>query len=505
MSGQVPRPMQSIVLITTLLLLDAAVGMKGAAGTAWAGDCLTEPNSPASQGSHWYYRVDPANQRKCWYLRATDQWAEHTAAQKTSDAAPTAPAAFEKHATDSDSAATSLKPGDATAVPLPRVNPQRAIVSAATATERAPKSAEKRSPAPSTKPAKLSAGDPITTASADSTGPHLRGVTEQPSVQLSDQNGSAVSSTINPLAAQLSLSPQMNGQGVSAAPAASSAWPGPPGGAEKVQEPTKTSSEDQAEAVQPTKDAKAPDNVPDSARVSTSTTNTGVAASLTSAPVAIFPVAALGLVVAGFLLRIMVKLFVGRRHRIAVHDHDFEWTNDPHPDESSNDEIADQRDGLTNHLSKSGPRRSSQVDDEGNRDTAPLRIDKISKRERQPFGVDRYETELTDDQRQQPSKWRNDEQRDESTSTDRIDDQYRQGRHHRLGSVAATDDLIDDLQSSLVATRSDYRRRPPFQEDSLNEGDNRDVASADEIREREEGLEQLRRSLDRLLQSPNVP
>jgi hypothetical protein len=31
-------------------------------------DCLAGPNVAAPQGSHWYYRVDRATQRECWYL-----------------------------------------------------------------------------------------------------------------------------------------------------------------------------------------------------------------------------------------------------------------------------------------------------------------------------------------------------------------------------------------------------------------------------------------------------
>jgi hypothetical protein len=30
--------------------------------------CTTEPNVKAVQGSHWYYRLDRVNQRKCWFL-----------------------------------------------------------------------------------------------------------------------------------------------------------------------------------------------------------------------------------------------------------------------------------------------------------------------------------------------------------------------------------------------------------------------------------------------------
>jgi hypothetical protein len=33
-----------------------------------ADDCLTKPNAPSPQGSHWYYRVDRTTHRECWYL-----------------------------------------------------------------------------------------------------------------------------------------------------------------------------------------------------------------------------------------------------------------------------------------------------------------------------------------------------------------------------------------------------------------------------------------------------
>ena len=35
-----------------------------------ADDCLSKPKGLAPEGSHWYYRVDRANQRQCWYLGA---------------------------------------------------------------------------------------------------------------------------------------------------------------------------------------------------------------------------------------------------------------------------------------------------------------------------------------------------------------------------------------------------------------------------------------------------
>ncbi len=56
-------------------------GMGGVApaNAAQADDCLAAPNSAAPQGSRWYYRLDWATQRKCWYLRAPGQPAQQAA------------------------------------------------------------------------------------------------------------------------------------------------------------------------------------------------------------------------------------------------------------------------------------------------------------------------------------------------------------------------------------------------------------------------------------------
>jgi hypothetical protein len=44
----------------------AAVSLGGARA---ADDCLAAPNAPTAGGSHWYYRIDRATKRHCWYLR----------------------------------------------------------------------------------------------------------------------------------------------------------------------------------------------------------------------------------------------------------------------------------------------------------------------------------------------------------------------------------------------------------------------------------------------------
>jgi hypothetical protein len=63
------------------MLLMSVVGVVFRAATADADGCLAAPNSPAREGTRWYYRLDRASQHKCWYMRALDQPAEQAAAQ----------------------------------------------------------------------------------------------------------------------------------------------------------------------------------------------------------------------------------------------------------------------------------------------------------------------------------------------------------------------------------------------------------------------------------------
>jgi hypothetical protein len=45
-----------------------------------AATCLTAPNAPAPQGSHWYYRLERPSLRKCWRLVAKDRKEQRAAA-----------------------------------------------------------------------------------------------------------------------------------------------------------------------------------------------------------------------------------------------------------------------------------------------------------------------------------------------------------------------------------------------------------------------------------------
>ena len=58
-----------------------AVGIAGMIGTPAraADECIAAPNAPSAKGHHWYYRIDRATQRKCWYQRAQDAVAQRPA------------------------------------------------------------------------------------------------------------------------------------------------------------------------------------------------------------------------------------------------------------------------------------------------------------------------------------------------------------------------------------------------------------------------------------------
>ena len=54
--------------LSILMILSAEVFLAGRPSRA-ADDCITKPGAAPPQGSHWYYRLDRANNRQCWRLR----------------------------------------------------------------------------------------------------------------------------------------------------------------------------------------------------------------------------------------------------------------------------------------------------------------------------------------------------------------------------------------------------------------------------------------------------
>lgn len=69
----------------------ALAGMSLNAARA-ADDCLLAPKAETPDGSHWYYRIDRATKRHCWYLRTEGEPLSQTAAPNSSGPAkPVAP------------------------------------------------------------------------------------------------------------------------------------------------------------------------------------------------------------------------------------------------------------------------------------------------------------------------------------------------------------------------------------------------------------------------------
>jgi mono/diheme cytochrome c family protein len=84
MPAQIPRSISAITFACAFLGLIISVPIN----TAFAVDCLSAPDSSAPPNSHWYYRTDRTQQRKCWYLRADSQSSEQGAAQVAREAPP---------------------------------------------------------------------------------------------------------------------------------------------------------------------------------------------------------------------------------------------------------------------------------------------------------------------------------------------------------------------------------------------------------------------------------
>jgi hypothetical protein len=56
------------ILVGAIATVTLAVAINGAAHAA--DNCVSGPKGAAPKGSHWYYRIDHAAKRNCWYVRA---------------------------------------------------------------------------------------------------------------------------------------------------------------------------------------------------------------------------------------------------------------------------------------------------------------------------------------------------------------------------------------------------------------------------------------------------
>jgi hypothetical protein len=273
MSGQIIQT-RSIALAIPLLVWGVGIGAPTA--PARADDCLAAPHSAAPNGSHWYYHTDRPNRRKCWFLGPPGQAAKlHTTAKLTP-------------------AATTV--------------------------------------------ASVSAVEKPDTASADASMSTSSATTHEPVQQPAQETSTAPSipEAPPPLA---SASSQTGAQAAGAAPAATIAWPDPaPVGTVQAQKPNLVPSDAPADSAPPTVDVRAPDVSEGAAQGGATTTNAPAGAASPAATfVEILLVVALGLIVAGLLYRVVMKISVRHGQRINIDHPKSEWIGNRHHREWRND------------------------------------------------------------------------------------------------------------------------------------------------------------------------
>ena len=326
MAGQFPRPIGSVAHVVALLVSGLSIGVP--VDPASADDCLKAPNSAAPQGSHWYYRLDRANQRKCWYLRAPGQPAQQAAAPATS-AAPT--------------------PSNST--------PARSGPMAAAKSATAPTSITPGGSAPPSPHIKILAVTP-------KPAPVVGGTTDE-LVRQGPPKGNAAPAFPEVPAPQASTSSQTSAQAAGPVPAASAPWPDPrPAFATiNAQEPVAVQTDAHADSVQPPARAHASDGEKGTPRGGEPANNAGL-------PVIIFPMLALGLVAAGALSRVGMNIVAARRARPIVHHPESDWDDDQrqhelrdHHEEYGSAELREYP-SLTSAVRDYGPRIPFRADDE---------------------------------------------------------------------------------------------------------------------------------------------
>ena len=492
MLAQILRPMGSTALVATLLVWAMALE---APTVTRADDCLTAPNSAAPAGSHWYYHMDSAKQRKCWYVRVADPSAQHVIAQPASDPAN----AVAQPASDPANAAAQTAsnppgPPHTTSIPLPRP---------AAGSASAPMSITPGDSTPPLPRIKMLTVKPQGAVSSVTTSQPLEQSTAQPRARLT----SSIAETPGPETSAPQAKPS-SGEEIATASAATPVWPDPPSAALAPQEPTAVPTE--TKSAQTKADAEATSESAGSAsQDDPSMTNAGIMASLTSDPIAIFPVAALGLVVVGFFVRVVMKISLAPRQRIAVDRHHSNWTDERPEHELRDDQFVQQQLEITDYLqsplvptqTNSRPLRSRRIDGQC-LDSARARDPAISTRNwiknRSQYG------------------WSSDQQPHDAVSVDPgetnpVQKQAQPNWHEdqqQYGSVKEGDELMDDLPSSQMAATSDDCPDGllPANDGWSHSGHRKDDAAqmSEQIREREEVLETLRRDLDRLLRSPKV-
>jgi hypothetical protein len=276
MSQQIRRVVGLIASIT-IFVVSVEVAIPNAAK---ADDCVTAPQSPAPQGTHWYYHLDRINQRKCWYVRAPGQQpAQQVAAQTTSEGAP----AGQPHS-------MAVSPGPV----------------AATAAPSAPMSTSPGDSNPSFSNARVLALKP------------KRASVVTAAISVSEQEARPEPQVPEAMASITSTSLQTSAQLVGPTTVAPAQPDVLPTVATVRAEPGTVLAAAATQSLEPKAATKVPDEAESTGRGGKQT----VAASLTAAPMVL--TLALGLVAAGAASRVVMKIAAARRA--------IEMTNRPEPD-----------------------------------------------------------------------------------------------------------------------------------------------------------------------------
>jgi hypothetical protein len=100
-----------------LLAIGLATGCLSGQAPSAADDCLAKPNAPSPPGQHWYYRLDRATHRECWYLGVPGAKLHQRAQQPASPERPSAPKQVAHPMSQPPAAAPTTEPANNGIVP----------------------------------------------------------------------------------------------------------------------------------------------------------------------------------------------------------------------------------------------------------------------------------------------------------------------------------------------------------------------------------------------------
>jgi hypothetical protein len=91
-----------------------------------ADNCLSGPKNPAPQGSHWYYRIEHATQRHCWYLKDESEKLSQAVSPNSPKAAPAMQHSIANAHAELTSPQVGIEPATSAATPQPTPVPANA-------------------------------------------------------------------------------------------------------------------------------------------------------------------------------------------------------------------------------------------------------------------------------------------------------------------------------------------------------------------------------------------